>query len=381
MNEMTTPIVFGTDTNLTTLDDLVDPDELGAMIATGYVRVQVHPTLPYRILNYTEKTQFDNVWNDVTKICRGLIVDVNGRVVARPFSKFFNYGDPHAATILPSERIEVTDKIDGSLGILYPITGGHAIATRGSFTSDQALHATKIWQTRYADTFYPPDGVTMLFEIIYPENRIVLNYHELDDLILLGGVETATGNVWSPRDFLQWHGLRTDVIYASNLAEAVALIPRENAEGVVVRSVLNDGMIKLKQDDYVILHKLVTGLTTRRVWEHLGNGGTVGEMCEPLPDEWHDWVRRVASELLIAQQVIIDEAHDAFVTILAEVGLDDSLDHEPWTREERKRFAAEAVKRGVGASWLFMLFDGRSIESAIWSSIRPSGDERPITVV
>jgi len=104
-------------------------------------------------------------------------------------------------------------------------------------------------------------------------------------------------------------------------------------------------------------------------------------MCEPLPDEWHDWVRQVASELLIEQQTIIDEAHDAFVCILAEVGLDDSIDREPWTRDERKRFALEAVKCGHGTPWLFMLLDGRSIETSVWNAIRPSGDERPITVV
>lgn len=31
----------------------------------------------------------------------------------------------------------------------------------------------------------PPTGHTVLFEIIYPENRIVVDYGEMEDLVLL----------------------------------------------------------------------------------------------------------------------------------------------------------------------------------------------------
>jgi hypothetical protein len=52
-------------------------------------------------------------------------------------------------------RCVVTDKLDGSLGILYPTPDGHAIATRGAFVSEQALHATELWLDRYAG-WLPP---------------------------------------------------------------------------------------------------------------------------------------------------------------------------------------------------------------------------------
>lgn len=36
--------------------------------------------------NYTAKAQYDKLWNEVTLQCRGLILDGDGNVVARPFS-------------------------------------------------------------------------------------------------------------------------------------------------------------------------------------------------------------------------------------------------------------------------------------------------------
>jgi hypothetical protein len=81
--------------------------------------VQTHPTLPLFIHNYSEKTQFDKRWDEVTMSCRGLILDNNGDVIARPWKKFFNYGEGRLKIddVMP---VEVTDKMDGSLGILYP---------------------------------------------------------------------------------------------------------------------------------------------------------------------------------------------------------------------------------------------------------------------
>jgi len=56
----------------------------------GLLYSQIHPTLPLTIWNYTEKVQYESLWDEVTLSARGLVTDGNGRVVARPFSKFFN---------------------------------------------------------------------------------------------------------------------------------------------------------------------------------------------------------------------------------------------------------------------------------------------------
>src|SRR5437667_215953 len=103
------------------LDDLLDSGELRKAIADGHVQTQTHPRLPLVIYNYTKKAQYENVWTEVTCTCRGLIVDTTtGQVIARPFRKFFNYGQPGAPALGLHDPAVTTDKADGSLGILYP---------------------------------------------------------------------------------------------------------------------------------------------------------------------------------------------------------------------------------------------------------------------
>lgn len=214
------------------LDDLFPPADLKQAIDDGYVRVQHHPELPLRILNYSEKVQWEKAWTSVTLTCRGLIVDDEGNIVARPFGKFFNYSEHPEGSLDLGAYAVVTDKQDGSLGILYPTPDGHAIATRGSFTSDQALHATKIWQERYADkvTVYP--DTTYLFEIVFPENRIVCDYGDLDDLVLLGGVDIVSG-IPIRTSLIRYPGPRTTTFGYTTLAEALAaprvLVPRASS--------------------------------------------------------------------------------------------------------------------------------------------------------
>lgn len=218
-----------------TIATLFPPAALAAAVADGYVRRQVHPEHPLAILNYSEKAQFEGVWDVVTLNCRGLVYNVEtSEVVARPFRKFFNHGQLAGPRLDLDAEVIVTDKADGSLGILYPTPdGGHAFATRGSFTSEQATHATELWRHRYADRFTPLPGVTYLFEIIYPTNRIVLDYQGLDDLVLLGAISIATGR--DVTDAIEaWPGPRVEQFSYATLAEAVAAPPRANAEGLVV---------------------------------------------------------------------------------------------------------------------------------------------------
>lgn len=330
------------------LDDLIDCDLLERMLEERYVSEQKHPTEPLAILNYTQRTQFDRVWNPVTRQCRGLIYNFEtGTVVARPWPKFFNYGEHEESVkydlathrkvypesdghhlLDPNAGVIVTDKLDGSLGILYPTSDGHAIATRGSFTSDQALHATEVWRERYSKSIAvhlaapgPAWGFTYLFEIIFPQNRIVVDYGGLDDLVLLGVLDNETGLPASPRF---WPGPRTDEFAYRSLREALEAEPRPNCEGLVVYFPETNERLKLKQEDYVVLHRILTGTNARNVWEvaavkacgdlirepkhwgsFLGIDPARAEECMTLgddwlaevPDEFHVWVRDTIAEV------------------------------------------------------------------------------------
>jgi RNA ligase len=344
------------------LADLLDEAELARAIEDGFVRRQVHPELPLAILNYTERCQYERVWTDVTRKCRGLIIrDGTGDVIARPWAKFFNYGEHPEGSLDLSAPAEVTDKMDGSLGIMYPAADGWAIATRGSFASEQAIHATAVLWDRYPD-FEPPDGMTVLFEIIYRANRIVVDYGEMDDLVLLGAVDIATGDAVGPDWLSLWDGPLAGTMSARTLAEALALPPRPGREGVVVR-MPGQVMIKLKQDDYVALHRLITGMNARVVWERIGEGETAEHICQAIPEEFWPWVHEVGAELIREKNRIIDEAtaeHERLIASLPDC----------WTRKD---YALAAVKSPLKA-WLFNLLDGRDPSAGIWRTLKPSGE-------
>src|SRR5690348_14694447 len=131
------------------------------------------------IANYTPRCAFEGAWDDDTLACRGLILRVDQpwsdserivEVAARPFDKFFNLGEGGRAPA--SALVEVTEKLDGSLGILFRHAGGFRVATRGAFQSEQALWASEFLQSY--DLRALPDALTLLVEIIYPGNRIVV---------------------------------------------------------------------------------------------------------------------------------------------------------------------------------------------------------------
>lgn len=363
------------------LYDIVDRDELRDAVEAKHVREQFHDSEPLAILNYTEACVYENGWNPTTLACRGLIYNTEtGETAARPFAKFFNYGQPGAAEIPLDADVSVTDKVDGSLGIIYrrPSDGFYAVATRGSFASDQALHATEILGDRYPD-FEPAADTTYLVEIVYPENRIVLNYGDQDDLILLGAVDIATGVVDEPataRDRGGWRGPITKTFTYRSLADALAAPPRDNAEGFVVRRTtgrLGAGLgdtVKIKQEDYVALHKIVTGLSQRTVWQHLADGQPIEDLILPLPDEFHTWVLEVAHELNRAVDARHTELKLAYHDLIAADPTRYTIGATDDAREVKKRFALLA-KDHPDAWALFALYDQKDIRSKLWEQAKP----------
>ncbi len=370
----------------TCLADLMDERELHDMIEGKYVRVREHPILPYRIYNYSEMAMFDKVWNKVTLTCRGLIADREGYIIARPWQKFFNLGEK--ATLIGShDTVEITDKADGSLGIAYPDysqPSGWSIATRGSFTSDQAHWAT-CWlqdQNTAGLLWNPLPGYTPLFEIVYPQNRIVLDYGLWEGLILLGCVDTDNGNYFGPQaaaGMLGWEGERTQVFPERTMAEFMSgpNANRSNAEGVVVRS--GHRMVKVKQQDYIAAHAVVTGLSNRSVWENLSDGYGVPEQASFMPDEFYRWLINTAAALTDAHVAWKTEATNEFMRVFSNackiegIGLSEQV-----IKPSRKTFASLACKSSFSAA-LFKMYDNQSIEEMAWQAVRPAVFERPFT--
>lgn len=135
-------------------------------VADGKLEMQRHPHLPLSIFNYSREVQFSKEWDEITLQCRGLIVADDGMIVARPFGKFFNI-EEHDWQV-PNLPFETYVKEDGSLGIVFWYEGQWHVATRGSFTSDQAVKGKEMLDAILEKAPRSLDRqCTYLFEIIY----------------------------------------------------------------------------------------------------------------------------------------------------------------------------------------------------------------------
>lgn len=325
---------------------MLDVDAIRREIDAGYISEQLHPSAPLRILNYTQRAQFDWKWNTETLQCRGLIVDDDWNVVARPFPKFFSVEQLNG--VVPVEPFEVYEKMDGSLGVLYRADGQPQIASRGSFTSGQALRATSILERKYGHVRLD-HSLTYLFEVIYPENRIVVNYGDLEDLILLAVIETATG-VEQPLPDIGFPLVkRYDGI--EQFDELMAQQDDER-EGFVVR--FQSGQrVKIKFDEYKRLHKVIKGLSHKHVWECLRSGSDLTQLIERVPDEFFQWVRETENDLLAAFASIEVEARKEM--------------RFGGTRRELAEWFTQCKYPSV----MFAILDGKDYTEQIWRLVKP----------
>jgi RNA ligase len=247
--------------------------DLEQLVADGYIMKKKHPTHDIYLYDYLPLTTYDKKWNDTTINCRGIVLDSEYNIIARPFIKFFNYEELNGIGLtIPNESYTVLEKLDGSLGIVYNYKGEWLVNTRGSFNSEQA-----VWAKKYLDENIDTEKMdinnTYLFEIIYPENRIVVDYGNTKDLVLIGIVKNQI-------DFYEY-----DYSYLEKVSKDIkcSLVTRKhyntfeelfsirdkltkNEEGFVITYV-NGFKFKLKGEEYCKLHKMVNYLTPLSFWE------------------------------------------------------------------------------------------------------------------
>lgn len=337
---------------------MINKELLRKLLAEEYVMVQKHPNADLWIYNYSRKTQFENLWNEITLLTRGLILDADMNIISRPFLKFFNYEQlkPEEIPVLP---FDVYEKMDGSLGISYWLNGKPYIASRGSFASDQANHANEVLYARYQHTFDKLNkGATYLFEIIFPANRIVCDYGDKDDLVLLAVIDNATGKDLPLED------IGFEIVKRYDGVNDFTTLRNDNdmiREGYIVKF-SNDFRMKMKYAEYCRLHSVVTGVSNVTVWEYLSQDKPFDELLERTPDEFDAFVRSTA-EMLNSKFTDIQADHLKFMN-----------DHQivsPKFNTRKEQAQVILAAKGYNTKILFEMLDGKDYSNSIWKMIRP----------
>lgn len=350
----------------------IDLKKIEELVDNRYVLKRKHPTEDLWIYNYTQKTVYENYWNEETLICRGLILNKDGKIIARPFKKFFSidqHNSPNVPGINLNQKFKVFNKYDGSLGILYFDKDGYPnIATRGSFDSRQAIKGTellhKILQKK---RILLNPQYTYLFEIIYSENKIIIDYGKDEMLILLGIFETSTGkeiknlNVGFSFESYTEHEFSNQLY---SLLDKAKNSKWNNKEGYVIK--FEDGnRLKIKNASYTELARFINSLSTVNIWKAMSNGNDhIEELTKGLPidDKIKNWV-----------QDKIDFFNKKYgrVETLVNIFFNERVENSYNSRKE----LAETFLKFPYSSILFAIYDGKSYSNLIWKKIKPKKNE------
>jgi RNA ligase len=343
-------------------------DEIPKLISDGLATKRNHPSYPLSVYNYTVKAQLmpPGEWTPALMDCRGLILDSEGIVVGRPFRKFWNYSQM-LDKIPADEPFTAWEKLDGSLITVAAWEGRRVVASRGSFESEQAEWAERWlmanyphfphaqgWSTFKGKIRLVPEA-SWIFEAVYPNNRIVVDYKDRQELVLLD-VKFPDGTS-SYRLFIESPFARANKYEYTKeqLAHLDEQPEMQGQEGIVVKWA-GGLMCKMKVAEYVRLHRLITQCSTRTIWELLRSGAGIAELIDRVPEEFKQWVTETARGLDDSQLNLIKSTYRLF-------------DMRP-VCDTRKDYAMWA-KQQNNSSMLFALLDGREIGDMAWKIVEP----------
>ena len=343
-----------------------DQAALRPYLEQGLITEQQHPLdKNIRIYNYTHKVQHDpSLWDDVTTHCRGLVLDVQREVVVNAcLRKFWNYEEHiQHGWGFPNEKPVITTKYDGWYGSLLWFNDEPWIATRGSFTSPGAEWATQWFRHIYramphdAQSYWRNLYVTHIFEIVSPVTRIVVQY-DFEGLVHLATIVKETDDsLWplhTPPGILSVPEIAADD-YA-----ALKDLNAGNEEGFVIFFPQAQMRMKIKFQNYVLLHKIITGLSVKGIWEHLTSGNPLESLLDNVPDEIYKWARGVCDSLTREYEEIESECGCVTEKALAHYA----------TRKAQAMF----IRTTSYPSVCFSMLDDKKYSHIIWKIIEPKG--------
>jgi RNA ligase len=199
--------------------------------------------------------------------------------------------------------------------------------------------------------------------------------YDFEDLVLLGMINTKTENevVLHSEDvdlrlknLIQNIGFRVVKKY-DGISDFTTLknIIKDDEEGYVVKFSNGDRM-KIKGEEYLRLHKIMTNISTTTVWEILSSGGKIEDFLKDVPDEFYGKIKTYASSLgyhWYQYYNQLGKTYDYF-----RFGKYGDIEVEPTKKE-----FAEHIKNHhpIAKAIMFAMWDGKDYDKIIWSALKP----------
>lgn len=192
---------------------------------------------------------------------------------------------------------------------------------------------------------------TYLFEILYRENKIVCDYGDIEDIFLLSIMNNETLNEVDLDYNLGFSVVDNHKIKVDDFIKLKEL-EEDNKEGFVVR--FESGFrFKIKFNDYVLLHRILTGFSNKTIWESLKNNISLDSVLENVPDEFYKWIKTTENDFKTKYNEIYQYIQDNFKVL------------------ETRKETAEYFKTLKYQGLFFAKLDNKDISDGIWNNLKP----------
>ena len=234
------------------------------------IKVKIENNLA--IFSYDINADFSD---PIVQEARGIIIDINTlEVVCWPFRKFGNYNEYYADKIDWSTA-RVQEKIDGSIIKLWYYNNRWNWSTNNTIYAENAL-ANNVTNHTFLDLIYRAvnynninfdelnRNYTYIFELVSPENQIVIRYNEYK-LYHLGTRNNKTGeelfnniNIERPKEY----NIKT-------FTECLNAVSKFNTDGNILHEgfvVVDNGWnrIKVKSLQYITTHHIISNSLSKK---------------------------------------------------------------------------------------------------------------------
>lgn len=339
------------------MHEIPTKDVLDRYKKIGLVDKRVDKERGLNIYVYTMFTQKERLWNYVTLNARGIVYDDKGRLIQRCLPKFFNYNEPDGIAVAEHYKIvrpTIQEKLDGSLiKVTNDPEYGLVVTSKGSFNSDQVKIANKLLEDKRRLWQFEP-GLTYHFELVSPKNKIVVPYKDTE-LVLFCVIKNDSGAELdlSDRRFIKFTKPLTYDVKVLN--DVNSLNAHGLHEGVVANFTYY--RLKFKTDEYLRLHRLVTDLTPKRVWEALSIGQEIDRLC--VPEEFINWLNRTEDSLKGEYNDLSADVSMAILYCRDMTNKEVATCPNPFIRNHK--------------SYVLAYRSGKDVSHMMWQAIKPKG--------
>lgn len=278
--------------------------------------------------SYSERTNNDGLWDEITMFNRGNIYEKKtGNLIAKAMPKFMNLGQlsqEKQKELSLKPKFNLTEKMDGCLGIIYKYKGEIRCNSRGGF-DNYVTDKIKELLPKYVAKNMILNHNCLNVEVISPQTKIICDYGDTEELYLITAFYDRPN--WVEHTYEEScmiaQVMQMPIVKEYHMSWEPLIKWQQEAdwkhEGFVVRFPNNE-RVKIKSKDYLDVAKFRAGLSKRSIWRYMKNDLEQGtnQLQEYLnmgiPDEFSNiaksYVKELEEEMEQHRQLAIKEYNE-----------------------------------------------------------------------